>query len=147
MANNPYAQQARQQYHQQQIETATPEQILIMLYEGAIRFLSQSKRALEAGQLEKAHNQNIKAQRIITELMTSLDLEIGGEMAMNLYRLYDYFNFRLVEANTQRDTAKIDEVITHLRQLKETWVTAIDIAQKERVGSANGDKVHEELHV
>ncbi len=130
-AANPYAKQA-ETYKKNQIETATPEEILIMLYEGAIRFLLVAKKADEEKNLEKYSKNIIKAQHIIQEFMNSLDLEIGGEMAVNLYRLYDYLHYRLVQGNIKRDIAMLDEVIDHLRKLKGTWEEAIVIAKRQR---------------
>lgn len=128
---NPYAQSAKQ-YQKQQVETASPEELLILMYDGAIRFLNVARKAMEEKNIEKSHNNLIRAQHIITELMASLDMEIGGEVAQNLFRLYDYLHYRLVQANIKKDTAMIDEVLSHLRSLKETWEQAIKIAHQER---------------
>jgi flagellar protein FliS len=135
-APNAYAKQA-EQYKKNQIETATPEEILIMLYEGAIRFSLIAKKAIAAQDTEKANANLIKAQHIVREFMDSLDMEIGGEMALNLYRLYEYLHYRLVQANIKKDVAIIDEVLDHLRSLKTTWEEAILIAKKERNGTVN----------
>src|SRR5579884_3708680 len=114
--NNAYVKQAKQ-YQEQAILTATPEELLILLYEGAIRFLNLARKAIENKEIEKSHNNLIKAQKIIVELMTSLDFEIGGEVAHNLYRLYEYYHYRLVQANIKKDVTMVDEVLTHLRNL------------------------------
>lgn len=129
-----YARQTRQ-YKQQQIETASPEEILIMLYEGAIRFLVIAKKALGDKDIEKFHNNLLRTQHIIIEFMTSLDMELGGEMAVNLYNLYEYLHYRLVQANIHKDVAMLDEVLDHLRKLKTTWEQAIEIAAQERQGA------------
>ncbi|MBY0450717.1 MAG: flagellar export chaperone FliS [Cyanobacteria bacterium] len=128
---NPYAQSAKQ-YQKQQVETASPEELLLLMYDGAIRFLNVARKSMEEKNIEKSHNNLIRAQHIVTELMASLDMEIGGEVAQNLFRLYDYLHYRLVQANIKKDTAMIDEVLTHLRSLKETWEQAIKIAHQER---------------
>lgn len=133
-AYNPYAKSA-EQYKKQQIETATPEEILIMLYDGAIRFLLVAKKGIDENNIEKTHNNLIKAQHIILEFMESLDMEIGGNIALNLYRLYEYLHHQLVQANIKKDVAMIDEVLDHLRRLKTTWEEAIRIARKERDGT------------
>ena len=130
-APNPYIKQA-EEYKKNQIETATPEEILIMLYEGAIRFLLLAKKASAANDLEKCNKNIIKAQHIVREFMDSLDMEVGGEMSLNLYRLYEYLHYRLVQANIKKDIAMIDEVLDHLRSLKSTWEEAIRIAQQEK---------------
>ena len=145
-AANPYAKQA-ETYKKNQIETATPEEILIMLYEGAIRFLLVAKKADEEKNLEKYSKNIIKAQHIIQEFMNSLDLEIGGEMAVNLYRLYDYLHYRLVQGNIKRDVAMLDEVIDHLRKLKGTWEEAIVIVIAKRQREELPDEPETTVHV
>ena len=125
---NPYL----NQYKKAQVQTASPEQILIMLYDGAIRFLNQAKVHMQNKDIEQTHTNIIKAQRIITEFMSSLDVEMGGEMAQNLFNLYEYLHHRLVQANIKKDEEALDEVLGHLRSLKATWEEAIKIAAKEK---------------
>jgi flagellar protein FliS len=125
---NPYL----KQYQQTQIQTASPEKILIMLYDGAIQFLNKARIAIEEKNIEKTHNNIIAAQRIITEFMNTLDLQTGGEVAKNLFDLYEYLHYRLVQANLKKDISMVDEVIEHLKDLKQTWEEAIKIAQRER---------------
>lgn len=125
---NPYL----KQYQQTQIQTASPEKILIMLYDGAIQFLNKAKMAVENKSIEETHNNIISAQRIITEFMNTLDMKAGGEMAQNLFNLYEYLHYRLVQANLKKDISMIDEVIDHLKDLKQTWEEAIRIANRER---------------
>lgn len=132
---NPYL----NQYKRAQVQTATPEQILIMLYDGAIKFLNQAKLHINNKDIEQSHVNIIKAQRIITEFMSSLDMELGGEMAKNLFNLYEYLHYRLVQANIKKDIAAIDEVLEHLRSLKGTWEEAIKIAAKEKDSSVDDD--------
>jgi flagellar secretion chaperone FliS len=131
-------------YKSQQIQTASQEQILIMLYEGAIRFLNTAKMGLEENNSEKFNNNIIKTQRIIMEFMTTLDMEVGGEMAQNLFQLYEYLHYRLIQANLKKDATMIDEVLGHLKLLKETWEEAIGIARRE---DAQLMKAGEEGHV
>lgn len=134
-SNNPYQQQAKQQaqqYKKQQIETATQEEILILLYDGAIRFLVVAKKAYEKKDIETFHRNIMKSQEIILEFMVSLDIEVGGEVAKNLLSLYEYLHYRLVQANIHKDMVMIDEVLKHLRQLKATWEEAIVIAANEQ---------------
>jgi len=127
---NPYL----KQYQTNQIQTASPERILIMLYDGAIQFLNKAKKELESENIQEVHNNIIGAQKIISEFMNTLDMEIGGETAVNLYNLYEYMHFRLVQANIKKDAEMINEVLTHLKDLKATWEEAIRIANKEKSG-------------
>ncbi len=130
--SNAYGQKAKQ-YKQQAIETATQEELLIMLYDGAIRFVLLAKKAFAQDDIEKYHNNIMRAQKIIAEFMASLDAEVGGELTKNLLKLYEYLHYRLVQANIKKDPDMLDEVLDHLRQLKATWEEAIDIANKERL--------------
>ncbi|MGE0201501.1 MAG: flagellar export chaperone FliS [Candidatus Melainabacteria bacterium] len=136
---SPYQNQARQ-YQRQAIETASPEEILLMLYDGAIRFLVIARKAMDANDLETVHKNLIKTQDILVEFMTSLDMDIGGEVAVNLFKLYEYLHHQLVQANIKKDPARVDEVLEHLRKLKDTWEQAIDIAAREarEAGSSPG---------
>ena len=125
---NPYL----KQYQKNQIETATPEQVLILLYDGAIQYLIKATMGLEEKNNQKFYNNIVSAQRIILEFMDTLDMEIGGELAKNLYRLYEYLYDTLGKANIKRDQKQVDEVLKHLKSLRETWQKAISIANSEK---------------
>jgi len=125
---NPYL----KQYQQSQIQTASPEKILIMLYDGAIQFLNKAVKAIEEKNIQESHNNIIGAQRIITEFMNTLDVDAGGDVCKNLYSLYEYLHYRLVQANISKSTDMVEEVLRHLKELKQTWEEAIKIANKEK---------------
>jgi flagellar protein FliS len=126
--SNPYL----KQYQKTQIETASPEKILIMLYDGAIQFLNKAKVGIGNSNIEETHNNIIGAQRIIAEFMNTLDIENGGDVAKNLYSLYEYLHYRLIQANIKKDVEIIEEVLVHLKDLKNTWEQAIRIAAQEK---------------
>jgi len=126
---NPYL----KQYQQTQVQTSSPEKLLIMLYDGAIQFLNKAKVGIENKDIEEIHNNILGAQRILTEFMSTLDMKVGGDIARNLYNLYDYLHYRLVQANLKKDIVMVDEVLVHLKDLKQTWEEAIRIAAKERI--------------
>ncbi len=128
MNQNPYI----RQYQKTQLETASPEKILIMLYNGAINFLKKAKIAFDNSDKIEAHNNIMAAERIIMEFMTTLDMDLGGEMAKNLYSLYVYLYNRLVECNMKNKPEILDEVIGHLVKLRDTWNKAIEISNKEK---------------
>lgn len=130
------------QYQKSQIETASQEQILIMLYNGAIQFLNIAKKAMEEKDIETMHNHIIKAQKIITEFQTTLDMENGGDLAQRLYSLYAYLHKRLVEANIKKNADYIDEVLTHLKDLRDTWLQAIKISKQESVQKEENTESH-----
>lgn len=132
------------QYQKTHVETAPPERILVMLFEGAIQFLNKSKIAMEKEDIQDMHNNLIGAQNIIYEFINTLDPKPNPDVAENLRRLYQYMIERLVEANMKRKIEPIDEVLGFLRELKETWEKAILIAKEENGGEAI---VREEVEV
>ncbi len=136
---NPYIKQYNQ-YKENSVMTASPETVLIMLYSGAINFLLRAKIAIEQKNIEDCHENIIKTQRILREFMDTLDMESGGDVAQNLYRLYEYLHHQLIQANIKKDIAILDEVIEHLRGLKETWEQAIKIASHEEKSYVSPDE-------
>ena len=126
------AYQVHQQYQKQQVHTASPEQLLIMLYDGAIRFCKVARKAIAEKDISKSHENLIKAQKIISEFMATLDTDVGGEAAENLLKLYEYLHHQLVQANIKKDEERVTDVINHLQDLRKTWNQAIVIAAKER---------------
>ena len=121
------------QYQQASIETASREQILIMLYDGAIQFLNKAKVAMSKNYIEGIHNNLMGAQNILNEFITSMDVEVAPQLAQNLISLYEYFIRRLVRANMKKEIEPIDEVLGYLKSLKATWEKAIALAQKEEM--------------
>ncbi len=113
-------------YQQNQVVTASPEQILIMLYDGAIRFVRQAQGALSAGDRKTKMMAIQKAVNIITEFRNTLDHEVGGEIAVNLDALYDYLLRELIRANVGNEAKPLEIVEGHLSGLREAWVQAIE---------------------
>src|SRR5574344_2361954 len=127
------------QYKQNEIETATPEQILILLYDAAIRFLIKAKQAIEDKNIQETHNNWVACENIMLEFMSTIDMKNGGDLAQRLYKLYDYFYNTLVEANMQKDMRKVNEILNHLKGLRETWQKAINISNKEKMNGEQTD--------
>ena len=134
--SNPQQGQSNQAntYLTQQVMTATPEQLLIMLYDGAIQAIKTGKLALQKEPMDvaAAHQNLKKAQNIIMEFMNTLDFDQAPDVAPRLYALYEYLYMRLVEANIKKNIEVIDEVLWHMQQLRNTWHEAIKIAARER---------------
>lgn len=128
------------QYKKSSIETASKEQILIMLYDGAIQFLNKAKIAINNREIEKAHNNLIAAQNILQEFIDSMDREVAPQLAENLISLYEYFIRRLIQANFKKQIEPIDEVLKYLKSLKATWEQAIVLAQKEEAQKLTASK-------
>jgi flagellar protein FliS len=108
-------------YMQTQVTTTTPGHLVIMLYDGAITFLEQAKEEIEAKNYAKKGILISQALDIIAELDGSLNNEKGGELAMNLHRLYMYCNTRLLRANLKMDKDIIDEVIGILSSFRSAF--------------------------
>ncbi len=108
-------------YKEMQIKTASPLQLVVMLYDGALKFMKMAKIAMDKNNVEKQNELLCRAQDIITELNVTLDMEKGGEVAKNLRMLYNYMNRRLVEANIENNKEKVDEVIKLMTTLREGW--------------------------
>ena len=113
--NNPY-----RQYQQNQIETADQGALILMMFEGALKFINQAKEAINKKDIVGAHKSINRAQDIVVELMCSLDLE-AGEVAGNLFRLYDYTYHQLKEANLQKKVEPAEEAEKVLTSLRESW--------------------------
>lgn len=121
------ANRARNQYLQSQVETASPTRLVVMLYEGAIRFCHQGVEAMNSKRYEDKNYYLVKAQRIVSELLGSLNRE-AGDVTTNLMRIYMYMLERLVDANVQDNVKHVQEVIGLLEGLRESWVEVDRIA-------------------
>ena len=108
-------------YKEQSILTATPGQLVVMLYDGCLRFLHQSAHAMRDGDVVVAGNRLSRAEAIIDELLTTLDLEQGGVIASRLQGIYVFCNRQLIEARVTNDADIIDTVSGLLAELRESW--------------------------
>ncbi|MFP4975361.1 flagellar export chaperone FliS [Paenibacillus sp. CN-4] len=117
MITSPY-----EKYRQSAVQTSTPAQLVVMLYDGAIRFIKAGLDGMEKRDNEKTNTNLGKAQTIVSELMSTLNHQY--EVSKNLESLYEYTNFLLREANIRKDASKAEEAVGYLIELRETWVTA-----------------------
>jgi flagellar secretion chaperone FliS len=115
---NPYA--SPQAYRESAVLTASPEQLVVMLYDGAGRFLRQAEAALGEGAFEHAHDRLGRGEAIIDELLATLDMD-QGEIAERLQAIYVYCKRCLMDARMQRDAAQISLVIRLLAELRDAW--------------------------
>lgn len=111
---NPY-----EEYQRNKILTASPAEVTLMLYEGAIKFCNIAIMAIEQNDIEKAHTNIMKTQRIIEEFRNTLDRKY--QVAEEFDKIYVYVLRRLFEANISKDKEILEEVNTHLRSLRDTW--------------------------
>jgi len=123
-------QTAAQNYKQNQVETATPEELTLMLYNGAIMIVKRAKQAIEEKDLNQAHQLNTRAQDIINELIITLDRKYP--VAEQMLLLYDYMKRRLIEANIKKDISILEEVEGFLIEFRDTWKQAMLIARNQK---------------
>lgn len=107
-------------YRRVEVETASPERLVVMLYNGAIRHVEDAKRTIALKDVRRTHDHLIRAQEIVTELRGALNFK-AGDVAHNLDRVYDYVHRLLVLANLKKDSAPLDECLGHLRELRDAW--------------------------
>ena len=122
---------AYSQYSNSKVLTASPGELVLMLYEGAIKFCNMAIIAMEHNDVNKVHNNIVKAERIIDHLRTTLDMKYP--VAQDFERIYVYLSKRLVEANIQKDKEILEEVCTHLRSVRDTWKEVIRINREKGV--------------
>ena len=120
---NPY-----QKYQNNSVMTASPEELTLMLYNGAIKFCNLGKEAIEKNNIEVSHKNIVKAQAIIQELRVTLDPKypISAEMK----RLYEFIEQLLLEANLKKDITKIDQALDLIRDFRDTWQEAMKVRKR-----------------
>jgi len=119
------------QYLVNTVNSASPEQLMLMLYDGAIRFISLGIQAIENGLIDKRAYYINKTSAIVSEFAATLDHGQDAKLAEDLDALYGYMQSRMLEANLKNDTAPLIEVKKLLSDLRATWAQAIDINKKE----------------
>jgi len=130
-------------YQAQSVLTASPGHLVLMLYDGALRFMNNAREALQSPEetprrIEIINNNLIKAQNILIELQANLNHEAGGDHAANLNRLYDYYVRRLFEANIKKTAEPLIEVERLVRQLRDGWAEMLCAHETERYQHARG---------
>ncbi len=128
-------------YRSNAVLTASPGQLVLMLYDGALKAMGLAREALEQPEgdprrIEIINHQLQKAQNILAELQSGLNFEAGGELSNTLYRLYDYHNRRLMEANLRKQVAPVIEVERLVRDLRDAWA---EMLMKQEGVPASGE--------
>ncbi len=123
---NPYNKYIKQ-YQANNITTATPEKLMIMLFDGAIQFLQKAKSAIEEKRLIDRSKNIESARKIIRELMRTIDLENGNDVSKSLFRLYNKMAMKLIKANVSKNVALVEEVIEDLTNIRWGFQKAIEI--------------------
>jgi len=128
-----FAAHAATAYRQTETESRTPLELVVMLYDGALRHIAASRAAIARGDAPGATRANSRALAIVSELQNTLDVERGGSIAESLDELYRYVTARLVDASFRRDPAALDEAANLLKPLRDAWST---IAQSQAATAA-----------
>lgn len=122
---------AFQQYQSNTVNTASPQELTLMLYNGLIKFLNFSIQGIEEKSIEKANNYILRSQDIIEEFMRTLDMNY--EISNGMFALYDYMNNRLIEANIKKDKTIVEEVRGFAEDMRDTWAQAMKLAKQAQV--------------
>lgn len=110
---------AAMQYQKNSVQTASPAKLTLMLYDGAVKFSNMAMEGLHEGDLEKAHQNIIKVQKIIVEFRSTLDMKYP--VAKDFDVVYDYIYRRLVEANMKKDVEIMEDALKYIKEMRDTW--------------------------
>lgn len=128
--------QAANNYLRTKVLTATPEQLQMMLYDGAIRFAEQARVAIQEKNWEQTYNLISRVQKIVIEMSCSLKHDIYPELCGKLSSLYNYAYRKLVEANIEHKVESLDEALNVLRYQRDTWGMLLEKLGKEKAAAA-----------
>lgn len=124
MVNNGY-----NQYKENSVYTATPEELTLMLYNGLVKFIMLAQSAIDEKNIERANNSIIRAQDIVREFQVTLDMKY--EVSKHLDSIYDYMYRRLIQANIKKDKAILEEMLEMAKDLRDTWTQAVKLAKRQ----------------
>ncbi|MFD4927387.1 flagellar export chaperone FliS [Peribacillus butanolivorans] len=127
--NNPY-----QSYQQNSVNTASPGELTLMLYNGCLKFITLGKKAIAEKNIQEKNTNLIKAQKIIQELMVTLKMDLA--ISRELMSLYDYLNRRLIEANIKSDLDILEEVEGFVMEFRDTWKEAIQLNRQKQFANS-----------
>jgi len=130
-----------QSYQRTNVHTADQRTLIIMLYDGLIRFLRKARQKIEANDVEGAHNYLVRSREVVSELLATLKPEKGGEIGQNLQRLYSYAFNRIVEANLYKDGQMVEEVIRIMSTLREGWASMKQVNVADTPNTAERKRV------
>ena len=133
-------------YKKASVNTLDQNKLIIMLYDGAIKNANFAVQYMESGEIEKVHDSLIKTKNIVTELLATLNMDQGGEIAKNLKSLYSYMFSQLVEANMEKKSEPVLAVIDLLKELRGAWVQIREKKKpEEKKGNASAQDMMQNL--
>jgi len=122
---NPY-----QSYQANAVQTASPGELTLMLYNGCLKFIKLARKAIEEKNIEEKNTNLLKAQKIIQELMVTLNMDY--DVAKNMMMMYDYMYRRLMEANVKNDLTILEEVEGYVTEFRDTWKQVIQLNRQRQ---------------
>ncbi|GHV12969.1 flagellar protein FliS [Fibrobacterales bacterium] len=125
------------QYKQASVGTADRGQLVVMIYDHCIKWCGIAKESIAGGHFAKRAEAAHKVEAGISELMTALDMEKGGEVAKNLWRLYDFYSYHIHEGNMNNLSKNFEEVQRMMSQLRDSWVQALGQVRQDRTTANN----------
>ncbi|MDG5786659.1 flagellar export chaperone FliS [Evansella sp. AB-P1] len=131
--NNPYA-----KYKQNTVETKSPGELTLMLYDGCLKFIKRAEKAIDEKKIEDKNTNLIKAQNIIRELMVTLKTDVA--VANNMMQMYDFILSRLIDANTNNDKKALAEAEQFVVEFRDTWKEVIKVDRQRRHGAGVGSR-------
>jgi flagellar protein FliS len=129
--SNGYTANSAQEYLKNAVMTAPPEQLQLMLYDGAIRFALRGQEAIRAKQREASFEALERAQKIVLELASGLRPEVNPQLAEQMAALYNFIYHRLVDGNVQQDEQAVEDALRILRHQRETWLLVLEKLKQE----------------
>tara|TARA_B100001996_G_C18537743_1_gene545653 strand:- start:98 stop:565 length:468 start_codon:yes stop_codon:yes gene_type:complete len=133
-------------YKKASVNTLDQNKLIIMLYDGAIKNANFAVQYMKSGEIEKVHDSLIKTKNIVTELLATLNMDQGGEIAKNLKSLYSYMFSQLVEANMEKKSKPVLAVIDLLKELRGAWIQIREKKKpEEKKGNASGQDMMQNL--
>lgn len=132
------------EYLKSKVMTASPEQLQMMLYDGAIRFAEQARQALQEQDVPAMHDRLLRAQRIVAELLSNLKADVYPELCGKLASLYTYVYGRLIDANLKKDISALDEALELLRYQRDTWQLLVEKLREMKAEKPSADEAASE---
>ena len=140
-----------QSYKAAAVTTASPAQVVLMLYDGALRFMHQAEVGLNETnprvRNELVNNNLIKAQKIITELQSSLDMKVPGEFPKKMFQLYEFMNWQLQQANIEKRVEPIKIVEDLLRKIRDSWDEMLRKLQREGASATTASSADASINI
>lgn len=125
-----YAQNAYNAYKNNSVNYASREQLLLMLVDGAVKYVKIGRQAILDKDMKKAHENLVRTQDIFIELMSTLDVNSAGDWGRQLFAVYEFINYTLVQANLKKDIQLVEKVVPIIQEVRDTWHKAYELSKR-----------------